>query len=237
MIKNVFLVAILLCALTSLASAQSFTGKVLAVGGADNISVAGDNNAVTVRLNCVAAPVEGQPYAPEAVQFLQNLLMGKSVYVQVVWQDSDQRQVSRVSIDGQDVGTALVSAGLAWYDDRHGKDGQVQIAQAEAQGKKIAIWSQPSPMAPWDFARLQRNIIPNTSGPPVNVSGQGYQAPAASTLSDAGSSWDNNNQPLSTSPYYGDAYYYPGARGIYPGRNVTNAHSARGATSRGGGRR
>lgn len=235
--RNVIFAVILMLALSSIASAQNFTGKVLAVEGSDRISVANGDNTVTVRLNCVAAPAPGQTFEAEALQFLQNMMMGKDAYVQVIWQDSDSRQVSRVSVNDKDVAVALAGAGFGWYDDRNRKDAQVEAAQLDAQGKKAGIWSNPNPEAPWDFLRRQRGIIP-TSGAPINVGGGGYGAPAAS--SGGGTSVLDNAPPVGTAAYFGDtyyggAYYYPGANGVYPNRGVVNSQSVRGAASRGGG--
>lgn len=233
--KIVFSLVILTFLLTSFASAGDFSGKVIAVKDSDNISVVNGSSVATVRLNCAEIPASGQAFANEALQFLQNLILNKTVDVHVVWQDHDNRQVSQMSVDGQDVGCALAAAGFAWYDSKYQQDGQIAIAQAEAQGKKIGIWSQPNPVAPWDFEDARSGVVPNMSGPPTNIGGSGYSAPAANQLSDAGTSWDNNAQPLSSGPIYGG--YYPSAfGGAYP-RAAVNAQAARGAASRGGFRR
>ncbi len=229
------LVIAVLC-VTSIACAQSYTGKVITVTDSSNISVVYNNTVANVRLNCVQSPAMGQPFAQEAVKYLQDLILNKTVEVRTVWQDHDGRQVARILLDGTSVAVTLAGAGLAMYDSRQQQDGQVAIAQAEAQGKKIGIWSDPNPVPPWTFQTNQRGIIPNTSGPPTNVGSSGYGAPAASTGGDAGTSWDTGTQILSTAPYYGGYYGGSAWGGVGPGA-AAYAASNRGAVSRGGGGR
>jgi micrococcal nuclease len=237
--KSIFVLFILMLFLTSFACAQNYTGKVLSVTNSDNISVVCGSNAATVRLNCAVCPAAGQPFAPEAQKMLEGLILNQSVEVRVVWTDHDNRQVARLLVNGNSVAVQLAGAGMAWYDKRFQQDGQILQAQATAQGKKIGIWSQPDPVAPWDFLTAQRGIRVNTSGPPTSIGSSSYGQQAASWGGDAGTSWDNNAQPLSTSAYgYGGGYGYgnggmgPVARGA-----AVNAASNRGAISRGGGRR
>jgi len=234
--KCILFLAIALFAVTSVSYAQSYTGKVISVTDSSNISVVYNNTVANVRLNCAQSPAPGQPFAQQAVKFLQDMILNKTVEVRVIWQDHDGRQVARVKVDGNDVAVALAAAGLAMYDSRQQQDGQIAMAQAEAQGKKIGIWSDPNPEPPWTFQTAQRGIIPNTSGPPTTIGGSSYGAPAASTGGDEGTSWDTGTQILSTAPYYGGGYYAPAWGGIAPGAAI-NAAANRGAYSRGGGRR
>ncbi len=200
---------IIILSLTSLVYAQDFSGKVLAATDSDNISIMNSNGAaVTVRLYCIACPAPGQPYSKEAAQYLQNLIVGKNVDVEVKWQDYDNKQVSKLSIDGNDVGAQLAGAGLAWYDSKVYQDGQVAAAVVQAQSQKTAIWSQPNPVAPWDYLANKRNIVPNTSGGILNNSDKGYNAPAANKNMDKNTSWEQNNQPLESSPGYYNPYQY-----------------------------
>jgi micrococcal nuclease len=237
LIRTIMLLSILTLFLTSVAFAQSYTGKVLSVTGSDNISVANDKGAATVRLNCAVTPAAGQPFAPEAQKYLEDLILNQSLEVRVVWVDHDGRQVSRLLLGGNDVAVQITGAGLAWYDKRHGQDGPIAQAQAAAQGKKMGIWSQPNQVAPWDFLTAQRGIRPNTSGPSTNISSAGYGAPAASSGGDAGTSWDNGYQPLGTSAYGGYGYGYSGGMGPVGRGAAVTAASNRGAVSRGGGGR
>jgi endonuclease YncB( thermonuclease family) len=225
--RYAILAMILILSLTTSVFAQDFTGKVLSVKDSDNISVMNSSgSAVTVRLYCIACPAQGQKYYQDAVTYLQKLLSGNSVDVEVKWQDYDNKQVSKLTLNGNDVGSQIAGAGLAWYDSKVYQDGQVAAAVAQAQSKKLAIWSQPNPVAPWDYLANKRNIRPNTSGGITNDTDKGYTAPAANKDLDKGTSWENNMQPLDTSPTYYNPVQYGGAYGgVYnPAINSNYCH-------------
>ncbi|MDQ7821306.1 MAG: thermonuclease family protein [Candidatus Eremiobacteraeota bacterium] len=232
--KAALLIFVFLIVLTFPACAQYYTGKVIAVTGTSDISVTSDKGAATVKLNCAASPVAGQPFAAEAQKSLEDLILNKSVEVQVAWMDHSNRQVAKLLVDGKNVGALLAAQGLAWYDSRHGQDADIATAQAQAQAGKLGVWSQPNPVAPWDFVTAQRGIIPNTSGSPVGASSGGYGFNPLQNTGDAGTSWDSGTDVLSTSPYYGGGYY-GGGWGSYGRGAVVNAASNRGAAVRGGG--
>jgi endonuclease YncB( thermonuclease family) len=231
------IVMVIALSILSATACQAFSGKVIAVQDGDNITIMNNSSAVTVRLYCIACPAQGQDYQAQAIKFLQDLMVGQNADVNVKWQDYSNRQVSKVKINGNDVGAQITAAGLAWYDNRVYQDGEAAAGQAQAQAQKLCIWSQPNPVSPWDFLTNQRGIVPNTSGPITNISGQGYSAPAANQDLDAGTSWEDNSQPLGSGsgPIYGG--YYPGGYGGVYNRAATAAQSVRGSVSRGGGRR
>lgn len=67
------------------------------------------------------------------------------------------RLVAVVSIGDADVGLAQVRAGLAWHFKRYAKEqsrlDRALYADAETEARKlqVGLWSQPAPVAPWDF--------------------------------------------------------------------------------------
>ena len=66
------------------------------------------------------------------------------------------RFVSRVSVGGEDLSLALVAAGLAWHYVRYSDDAALARAEADARRKKIGLWAQSVPVAPWEFRRQSR---------------------------------------------------------------------------------
>jgi endonuclease YncB( thermonuclease family) len=64
--------------------------------------------------------------------------------------------VVAVTVDGQDVGFAMLQAGLAWHDKRHNRrrlSGTKTSDYAEAQQLAVqnftGLWVDPHRMAPW----------------------------------------------------------------------------------------
>ena len=72
-------------------------------------------------------------------------------------QDRYQRVLGKVLLNGQDVNLKQIKAGLAWHYTQYDKDLRLADkrlyaeAQKAADLKGIGLWSDPSPVAPWDF--------------------------------------------------------------------------------------
>jgi len=176
--KTILLSLVIMLIATMLpVSAESFTGKVISVADGNTLMVVSNNRAVKIRPAGVDAPDLDQAYGPQAREFLENLVKGKNVWVDVKKQDHYRRLVAPVIVDGLDVSVALAAAGMAWYDSKTAGNGQIAMADAEAQAKKIGLWSQPNPIPPWDFRQQRRGPIPNA----VMNGGGGYQFQDART--------------------------------------------------------
>ncbi len=51
------------------------------------------------------------------------------------------------------VNKELLRQGMAWHYKYFNKDEELAELEQEAREKKIGLWSQPNPIAPWDFRR------------------------------------------------------------------------------------
>jgi len=134
-----------------------FSGRVVGVLDGDSLLVLRDGRQVTVRLHGVDAPEGGQAYGNVARRALSNLAFGKSVDVQVRDVDRYERLVSRVSVDGTDVGLELVRGGFAWHYTRYLKDRDYAAAQQEARAERRGLWQDRDPVAPWDWRADPKN--------------------------------------------------------------------------------
>jgi endonuclease YncB( thermonuclease family) len=56
-----------------------------------------------------------------------------------------------VLVNGTDVNREMVATGNAWHYAAYSKDTSLAQLQADARGKQIGLWAQPSPVAPWQF--------------------------------------------------------------------------------------
>jgi endonuclease YncB( thermonuclease family) len=77
------------------------------------------------------------------------------VEVRPVSTDRFGRTVAQVFVDGNDVGLALLEAGLAWHFTRHTLADPVQraryeTAEAAARQDRRGLWAQPDPQPPWE---------------------------------------------------------------------------------------
>lgn len=101
---------------------------------------------IKVRLDGVDAPEIGKPFAKEARDFARSFLSGRDVQLSCSGK-SFHRRVCRVSVQGQDLGQALVSQGLAWDAPKYSK-GEYKMDQYKAMVVRRGLWEQPSPESP-----------------------------------------------------------------------------------------
>jgi len=47
----------------------------------------------------------------------------------------------------------LLRQGMAWHYKYFNKDEELAKLEQQACLKKVGLWSQPNPVAPWDFRR------------------------------------------------------------------------------------
>lgn len=107
---------------------------------------------IRVRLWGVDAPEMSQPFGPEARARLASLL-SDGFRITPVAIDQYDRVVAIVhaSIDS-DVQTQLLLSGHAWHSKRFAPRAWVYAeAEASARSKLLGLWSQPAPVAPWDW--------------------------------------------------------------------------------------
>lgn len=145
---------LLLLAVASLLSAETYTGKCVGVHDGDTISVMKSGRAVKIRLEGIDCPELGQDFGTRAKQFTSGLVFGKDVEVKEYNLDRYGRMVARVYVQGKDVCLELVKAGLAWHYKRYSSDPVLAEAEVQARKAKVGLWSVPDPVPPWDFRRL-----------------------------------------------------------------------------------
>ena len=61
-----------------------------------------------------------------------------------------------------DVGMYQLTVGMAWWYRYYAKEqtpeqrGQYEFAEFEAKAKKVGLWQEPEPVAPWEWRRQKR---------------------------------------------------------------------------------
>ncbi len=144
-----------LCAMLIAASASGapFAGKVTDVVEGDIVSFTHDGNTETIRFADIDCPELAQPYGKEAQQFVADLALNKDVSVEGIGVDAHKQTLGVVTLgDGRVLNRELVSAGLAWFYDRHPNvDPTLPGLMAVARAAKKGLWADAAPLAPWDF--------------------------------------------------------------------------------------
>ena len=147
----------LFLALPALAFPQ-FTARVIGVSDGDSIQVrtvrSGRVETLTVRLDGIDAPEMNQPYGISSKWWLSGRLLDQRVTIRRTDTDSYGRMVARVIRSGRDISAESVRAGMAWwYRDYAKADKALQKAESEARRARRGLWSQPRPIAPWEWRR------------------------------------------------------------------------------------
>ena len=150
------LAAYILC--TCFAQAEVLSGRVAKIADGDTLTVLDESKRQhKVRLVGIDAPERKQAFGTVSRQNLADLVFGKKVDVEWSKQDRYQRVLGKVLLDGKDINLKQVKAGLAWHYTQYDKDLQLADkrlyaeAQKAASLKGIGLWSDPAPVAPWDF--------------------------------------------------------------------------------------
>jgi endonuclease YncB( thermonuclease family) len=131
--------------------ADSYTGKVTDVSDGDTLVIGNAGRVRVVQLAGIDAPELTQDFGDDARDFVKTMTKGKRVTVEIVESKSSTSQVARVSVDGKDLGAAMIEAGLAWSES--GASSDLKTAQEKAKSGKQGLWASANPTAPWDFRK------------------------------------------------------------------------------------
>lgn len=145
------------------ATAADIVGRVVGVSDGDTITVLVDNHArLKVRLAGIDAPEKSQPFGSVSKKSLSDQVFGKTVNIESNKKDRYGRFLGRVIFNGTDVCLEQIRAGLAWHYKRYSNEQSESLrreyADAESQARqlKIGLWSEPTPVAPWEFRHQGR---------------------------------------------------------------------------------
>ena len=140
-----------------LSAPQVLEAYVVAVLDGDTIDVVKDQQKTRVRLQGIDAPEKAQAFGSVSREHLASLVFNRNV--RVLWSETDRygRTLGKIEVDGKDVCLQMIEAGLAWhfkrYEQSQSPEDRIAYAQAEAVARqsKSGLWSDPAPVAPWDF--------------------------------------------------------------------------------------
>ena len=144
-------------------SAATIEGKVVNVADGDTITVLVNNNTqYKIRLQGIDAPEKAQPYGQKSKQSLHQLVHSKQVIVEYQKKDKFGRTIGKVLLNGADICLKQIELGMAWhykqYESKQSHQDREIYAKAEllAQAKRLGIWNDKLPTAPWEFRKLKK---------------------------------------------------------------------------------
>lgn len=130
---------------------------VVAIADGDNLTArCGEPDAfyqVKVRLAEIDAPEKAQPFGDRSRQHLAELCYRKAAHIRPQTTDRYGRTVARVECEGHDANAEQVRAGMAWAYTRYLTDPAIAQLEQQARSAKVGLWSDASPVAPWEWRR------------------------------------------------------------------------------------
>ena len=144
--------------------AESYLGQVVGISDGDTIVVLDSSNVQhKVRLAGIDAPEKRQAFGNISKQHLSRLVFGKTVTIETGKKDRFKREIGKVLVGEIDANLEQVRAGLAWHYKRYQSE-QLLIdrekyahAEEEARRKRLGLWKDSNPVAPWEFRHPAKN--------------------------------------------------------------------------------
>lgn len=119
-----------------------------------------DKTTIRIRMDGVDAPEKGMPFYKVSKKYLSELCFNKNVTFVQTALDAHSRTVAKTYLeDGRECGEELIKAGLAWHFKKYSTEKKLADLEIEARNKKLGIWSDPRPIAPWEIRKLHRQGI------------------------------------------------------------------------------
>ncbi len=159
----------LLLAFSGVAQAATIEGRVINVADGDTITILdAQKSQHKIRISGIDAPESRQAFGERSRESMARFVARKDVSADCHKIDRYKRQVCKVWVQPADcttcdktldAGHAQVVAGMAWWYREYAKEqsaedrGRYESAEEEAKARKIGLWRDPAPVAPWDFRK------------------------------------------------------------------------------------
>lgn len=140
------------------ASLNTLNGKAVTIIDGDTFEMLIDEKPVRVRLRAIDCPERMQHYYQQSKDGLSELIHNKTVRVEVTGKDRFNRIIGDVYLNNSFVNATMIERGLAWHFVRYSDDPKLAALETEARKKGIGIWSNPNPVAPWEFRDPDRTV-------------------------------------------------------------------------------
>ena len=134
---------------------DSLSAKVVGVKDGDTYVILIDKTQITIRLEHVDCPEKKQAYGQVAKQFGSDFCYGKEVKIK--WnkaKDRNGRWIAEIYLLDKCLNKELVKNGLAWHFKKYSKSVEYSNLELEARKRKIGLWRDKQPIAPWEWRKL-----------------------------------------------------------------------------------
>jgi endonuclease YncB( thermonuclease family) len=151
--------SLLLAALLPLTvHAADLQGRIVSIADGDTVTLLdAQHQQHKIRLASIDAPESHQAFGQKSKSNLGAMVFNKDVTAECGKQDKYKRQVCKIIVDGVDANLEQVKAGMAWWYRKYAgeqspKDrDDYEIAESFAKMRRLGLWSDTNPVAPWEF--------------------------------------------------------------------------------------
>jgi endonuclease YncB( thermonuclease family) len=131
-----------------------FNAKVIGVTDGDTIVVlTEDKQQVKIRLEGIDCPEMKQDFGTKAKQATSDLCFGKQVSIHKSGVDRYGRTLAYVYVGDTCINKELLKLGMAWHFKKYNGDQELAQLEILAREKKVGLWSQQDPVAPWEWRK------------------------------------------------------------------------------------
>jgi endonuclease YncB( thermonuclease family) len=137
------------------ASADTISGKVVAVANGDTLTIVdGAAKRHRIRLAEIDAPERKQTFGAESRKSLAEICLQKPAVAETVVKD--RRLIGKVSCAGVDAGTEQVRRGMAWvFAGTVLPNSPLPEMEANARLRALGLWGGDKPEPPWEWRKRQ----------------------------------------------------------------------------------
>lgn len=137
---------------------EVLSGKVVTVIDGNTVEVlANDNETYKIMLHGIDCPELNQEYGDAAKRYLERLLDGREVTMEVVGKNRYGVRQAIIMIEDLDPRFELLKAGLAWTSETNPIP-ELEAVKEKARDKGKGLWKEDDPTPPWIYRRQQTRL-------------------------------------------------------------------------------
>jgi len=122
----------------------------------DTVSIIDGQNEYKLRITHIDAPERNQPYGKKSRRALINLCKNAVVTVNITGTDKYRRKLGSLNCNEKDVASFMLKHGHAWFNDRYSSDLVLAFKERTAREKKLGLWQDHKPIAPWVWRKRNK---------------------------------------------------------------------------------
>ncbi|RTE53959.1 thermonuclease family protein [Arenibacter aquaticus] len=129
--------------------------KIIRILDGDTVEILYGQLPIKLRLEHIDCPEKRgkQPFGNRAKIVLSDLCFGQTVRISSDGKfDRNGRLIGVIfNKDNINVNKEMVKLGMAWHFKKYSDDMSYDDLEREAREAKVGLWSDPNPIAPWDY--------------------------------------------------------------------------------------